>query len=237
MKRPELRILLIWLLPILVIICAYSSIRFIHDSEYVLARFELGNGREILLEGAIFFEMAEPLYYSVRGGVKPVPRSFIHGYVSDHSYIVKFAEPVAAVYTTDNLVDPIAIYDFATGETWPHAGRYEFGYGEAWDARKARLHALAAAEHPDVKMIYPNAINWSNWLRQGACFGLPVFALMTIYVWGTAIITRLQRWRAHNSIGDSPRCRTCGYNLTGNVSGICPECGTDLSISESSTTQ
>lgn len=21
-------------------------------------------------------------------------------------------------------------------------------------------------------------------------------------------------------------CRTCGYNLTGNVSGICPECGT-----------
>ena len=22
------------------------------------------------------------------------------------------------------------------------------------------------------------------------------------------------------------RCRSCGYNLTGNVSGICPECGT-----------
>jgi len=22
-----------------------------------------------------------------------------------------------------------------------------------------------------------------------------------------------------------PSCITCGYNLTGNVSGICPECG------------
>ncbi len=30
----------------------------------------------------------------------------------------------------------------------------------------------------------------------------------------------LKRWRvSHNS------CGTCGYNLTGNVSGVCPECG------------
>lgn len=25
--------------------------------------------------------------------------------------------------------------------------------------------------------------------------------------------------------GDPMKCRTCGYNLTGNVSGLCPECG------------
>jgi uncharacterized integral membrane protein len=25
-----------------------------------------------------------------------------------------------------------------------------------------------------------------------------------------------------------PECRTCGYNLTGNRSGICPECGTKI---------
>jgi len=28
--------------------------------------------------------------------------------------------------------------------------------------------------------------------------------------------------------GASDRCRNCGYNLTGNTSGICPECGTPL---------
>ncbi len=27
---------------------------------------------------------------------------------------------------------------------------------------------------------------------------------------------------------DSTHCLTCGYNLTGNVSGICPECGSEI---------
>jgi hypothetical protein len=26
-------------------------------------------------------------------------------------------------------------------------------------------------------------------------------------------------------LDSTPRCRTCGYNLTGNLSGTCPECG------------
>lgn len=26
-----------------------------------------------------------------------------------------------------------------------------------------------------------------------------------------------------------PQCTNCDYNLTGNVSGVCPECGADLS--------
>jgi len=25
-------------------------------------------------------------------------------------------------------------------------------------------------------------------------------------------------------------CRTCGYDLTGNISGVCPECGTSIRI-------
>jgi hypothetical protein len=28
---------------------------------------------------------------------------------------------------------------------------------------------------------------------------------------------------------DFSRCPSCGYNLTGNVSGVCPECGTPIS--------
>lgn len=28
---------------------------------------------------------------------------------------------------------------------------------------------------------------------------------------------------------DYPACKICGYNLTGNTSGVCPECGTDFS--------
>jgi DNA-directed RNA polymerase subunit RPC12/RpoP len=26
------------------------------------------------------------------------------------------------------------------------------------------------------------------------------------------------------------RCRKCGYNLTGNTSGVCPECGTSFEL-------
>lgn len=33
-----------------------------------------------------------------------------------------------------------------------------------------------------------------------------------------------------------PHCRNCSYNLTGNISGICPECGTPIDLSLLNTT-
>jgi hypothetical protein len=47
-------------------------------------------------------------------------------------------------------------------------------------------------------------------------------------LFGLAPLTWLWRWwRRHprNIVG---RCRFCQYDLTGNVSGICPECGTKI---------
>ena len=40
----------------------------------------------------------------------------------------------------------------------------------------------------------------------------------------------LWRWRRHRRATDDgmPHCPNCDYNLTGNVSGICPECGTPI---------
>ncbi len=29
---------------------------------------------------------------------------------------------------------------------------------------------------------------------------------------------------------DVPLCTRCGYNVTGNVSGVCPECGTPVAV-------
>jgi hypothetical protein len=40
-----------------------------------------------------------------------------------------------------------------------------------------------------------------------------LFAIPTVYVW----------WRDRRI--PPGHCRKCGYNLTGNVSGVCPECG------------
>ena len=47
---------------------------------------------------------------------------------------------------------------------------------------------------------------------------LLVTALATFILWGMERIRANQRRRRGH-------CRKCGYDLTGNVSGVCPECG------------
>ena len=34
--------------------------------------------------------------------------------------------------------------------------------------------------------------------------------------------------KAKYTHGSVQSCANCGYNLTGNVSGVCPECGTEI---------
>lgn len=36
------------------------------------------------------------------------------------------------------------------------------------------------------------------------------------------------RRESRRNISTTPTCQTCGYNLTGNVSGVCPECGKEI---------
>lgn len=57
----------------------------------------------------------------------------------------------------------------------------------------------------------------------GFAFGL---ALWQYYVLTRADIRRLFQLRREISL--VPTCHHCGYNLTGNESGVCPECGTAM---------
>jgi len=56
------------------------------------------------------------------------------------------------------------------------------------------------------------------WLIASALILLPL-------VWA---IIRLRAWRR----GRLGRCPSCGYNLTGNISGVCPECGATFKASQ-----
>lgn len=38
-------------------------------------------------------------------------------------------------------------------------------------------------------------------------------------------VTRAGRWWCRRGRGGPGRCQACGYDLTGNESGVCPECG------------
>lgn len=56
-------------------------------------------------------------------------------------------------------------------------------------------------------------------------WGVPCF-LTSIDVWIRA--RRNQRRRERRERLASGQCENCGYDLTGNVSGRCPECGTEI---------
>lgn len=76
---------------------------------------------------------------------------------------------------------------------------------------------------------------WDNrdWIKMlGQYLGYEAVALAAFltcplgasYVVARTVFVRLGRSVDHNSHS----CRKCGYNLTGNVSGICPECGSEV---------
>ena len=51
----------------------------------------------------------------------------------------------------------------------------------------------------------------------GSCYALPVTGLVGLFF----LLGAKQPVKGH--------CTNCDYNLTGNTSGICPECGTPIS--------
>jgi hypothetical protein len=69
--------------------------------------------------------------------------------------------------------------------------------------------------------LYGPAIGW----------GLPVVVAALACV---LIIWLVRKWitrslREELNRRNLPTCLACGYDLTGNVSGTCPECGTTIS--------
>jgi len=65
------------------------------------------------------------------------------------------------------------------------------------------------------------------WSLSVSAFGnMPLQIGFSVARYATPLIIfgLLTRWWAPERIPPG-HCQTCGYNLTGNVSGVCPECG------------
>ena len=54
------------------------------------------------------------------------------------------------------------------------------------------------------------------------------------FVFGV-VVWPMVRQRERERLAKAGRCARCGYDLTGNTSGICPECGTTVSQKSDST--
>jgi len=73
-----------------------------------------------------------------------------------------------------------------------------------------------------------------GWLLLAALCPLTVSILVVSIVAAAASCSCFWVWARRLPV-PPPSCRTCGYNLTGNVSGICPECGTPVGPATPST--
>ncbi len=61
------------------------------------------------------------------------------------------------------------------------------------------------------------------------CRGFSLLTGFGIVGWAVVSVILLQdRMRESRDWDRTNQCRGCGYDLTGNVSGVCPECGTPV---------
>ena len=74
---------------------------------------------------------------------------------------------------------------------------------------------------------FPRKWRWMIWRPHYTSFAPSPGFVVIIPLWmvflPVALLTAML-WR-HDPRSLPGRCRGCGYNLTGNVTGICPECG------------
>lgn len=61
---------------------------------------------------------------------------------------------------------------------------------------------------------------------RGFTFAVPFWPVVVLTA--VAALGLLSGHSGHRRRSQEPVCNRCGYNLTGNISGICPECGTPV---------
>jgi hypothetical protein len=85
---------------------------------------------------------------------------------------------------------------------------------------------------PISSSLHGNSGDWGDRLEIAVTLFV-VFALMTVPFWSIVRgINHLPRNGKPLRLFPPGFCHRCGYNLTGNESGICSECGTPILASE-----
>ena len=141
-----------------------------------------------------------------------------------------------------NRIAPLLCITIATA--WLASMYVAFGYGgrSGYDGRKKGHLALAVTCGSVVYSTEPRLFWWDGW----GCSHVQPYGFMprwrpwlfsgmgtgvSIPLWGLLLIVAIPpvvRWRRSKK-RSAGHCKTCGYDLTGNESQRCPECGTATS--------
>jgi hypothetical protein len=102
---------------------------------------------------------------------------------------------------------------------------YQVGYSHNIMLQGGTLWMIPIANGATVVEWHPSLnLTWWWWSRP---FG-PIPGTICIPLWIPfllVVIPTMALWRMDRRVVPPGHCRNCGYNLTGNVSGVCPECG------------
>jgi hypothetical protein len=136
-------------------------------------------------------------------------------------WIVSYrGEPLRAERATSQgewveIVNHAGAFKLFSGSTWPRLGDARWGETYAEEYIIARRHGtLWARWNSELGMSgteYVEAIEIRHWPIVLTAALLPAIRLAGIARRGRRV--------------SRGRCQLCGYDLTGNVSGVCPECG------------
>jgi predicted RNA-binding Zn-ribbon protein involved in translation (DUF1610 family) len=86
-----------------------------------------------------------------------------------------------------------------------------------------RPYRVAGVYGPTYGLTMPIVDNFSIGIGDTGIFAIPLWIFLLPPLALAVFLSRRRRFPEHH-------CQSCGYDLTGNISGVCPECGTDVPV-------
>jgi hypothetical protein len=140
------------------------------------------------------------------------------GWAAAIALLLWFATVVGSIYSTNGRDFLFVVNAGRVGADW---GSYANWFGDEGTSFRA---------HTRISVIWWTMRRWQCWLPYYARDPVVPLSTITLPLWpvpAALIFATIITYRRHR-MADPLHCRKCGYNLTGNVSGRCPECGEEI---------
>lgn len=118
----------------------------------------------------------------------------------------------------------LSLYTGSSAEVATAMTQYGRGFPLGWSHRWARTWR-------DIPMLALTGLYLPEFWYRGDAGPHMQFTLIHFPLWLPIVLVGIPAaWLIYKDSRRQPpgHCRSCGYDLTGNVSGICPECGTTI---------
>ena len=116
-----------------------------------------------------------------------------------------------------SLPELAGLPDAERRQVWERAGRRAFRRPVVWLAVLGQAAVVLVGSLAVAPMIRSGVPIWVSALAASAIGAGATLALVQV------ALHAARQYLFRELLG---RCRGCGYDLTGNASGVCPECGT-----------